>query len=1571
MKSEDMKSEQREIVASEQSAVSRRSFVELAVGAITMLPAVAGGFALTYAPEQAHADDSVSPATTVVIAKPNEAGFAVVDVTDGKRVPVPGASITITSNENKKVITGKTGSNGLFVADLSKITEGKKNANGITVYSAEISLALDKDGYRSFETGWMSIKGGCGYDVPTCKVGSEMAYPKRVTFSDWDVLYTNNEFAVTPANDETHEISVVLCSKTEAEVAVSIVAVGKNMIVASGKAKTSTTKQNGFFQAKIPIKGAFLMKNHGNALYVGDRYRLDYTVGGQYSYSVPLRMKITATPTALTAPFAKKMSFAPFGDATMKLSFRMPSWSPFAAGQEVQLWKPDLPIDVCLDPYGYMRASIRTPEWGYKSKNGKVEGGGDAWKKLPRKSFFDQYETAKSEMASYAMKTGAFMVNDSRSTFDAFEKSKTLKVAFSAEGAIAGRWSDESNAFRAKGEIRGILTIAFSIAKQLFAGPFPIVVQFDLNTHASIGVGCGIIAPYIVEKGADWSAWEYDFASTGVNFTLRIAPALSAGVGIKGVASFSLQGSLAFTVFVSAGPLPKGGKESNPHAIVGLSAAVKVIIQLLFFTMPITLWKHDWPKLYDSWDPDKLYAQSDPMAVLLAQSDDSWLDAQAMELGVGLAEMEGDGVVLDVLPVEGPVLSTQSSPEANSSQFQVKTVDLSTDDGLAYRITTFSTAADQESGSAVAPSGAGGPLMAGSSPALTTQGETSDTQNQAPAATVGDYKNYGKHDYATEKITNAESYLQLGDKAGLVPGRRQCIAKNVLSDPRVKIVSVYGKAVMFRIAAVMVKGKVRTRIVGQKLQTTSEPAGPICVFDFDPGIRKDPTKDYSASNLVDRNDLWDYDFDVTVLSNWDNAYQSIQFFVISGVREEKATLGQAATDVVFQHARFDVRSPSFSPGSWQVYGKAHGVTASSFALKFASTGTWYHNFSCPHIQFAEDNYENKENPRKRGTVTPHEEMLFTFLIRSAQSPDKVMSNKAGDGVRVSIGLCSADIIASDNDWSKFLMFDLSDLTGDLNDPTVYELTCSKRFRKDYHSGWNIVSLRGVQNAYHYSLLTTVFHAEGTGDNFKNHRTRVLEAKLWKKCAADGYLDDKDDKDLLRFVDWPNHPNQFLASIDGKLQKAEFSNGTLTPAYTEIGPSNFAISSFGLDSSGTILYYPTVCEGSPGYTYETSNGTKDVASKPMPAVNQHRIMACRMRNGKFSDPFVFAEVDYDMDNLALANVASDSIGFVSTNVIDAENGKADLYYTALPFVKCANIIGCEAVSTFAYPGSEVIFDLTVRNDGNTYITGFTAQIMEKGGKPQGSKKLVFSKDTLRESNYNPSQDGKLQDVEDDYALAPGKTSVYRISLTIPQSWSGTKSVCVKSTDVVMAPVNVASGSAVKTAPVLSTQADAGEADSADPSADSGNSQGGVDSDDGYWVDGDSLETYGYDDAGAYEYVVGTNGSDYDDEDGEPYDLLNVEGENSFFDDDDYDDRDSSDGYDGDDGDYDLALGEPKIVEIGRNTSTVPAPWRSTIPKTGDSLVPLTGLLGATTVAGAAMVAYSARRMANERNQGDDA
>ena len=75
-----------------ETGISRRSFVELAVGTITMLPAVTGGFVLTYSPEEARAAESSSPVTQIVIAKPNEAGIAVADVSGNKRTPVAGAA---------------------------------------------------------------------------------------------------------------------------------------------------------------------------------------------------------------------------------------------------------------------------------------------------------------------------------------------------------------------------------------------------------------------------------------------------------------------------------------------------------------------------------------------------------------------------------------------------------------------------------------------------------------------------------------------------------------------------------------------------------------------------------------------------------------------------------------------------------------------------------------------------------------------------------------------------------------------------------------------------------------------------------------------------------------------------------------------------------------------------------------------------------------------------------------------------------------------------------------------------------------------------------------------------------------------------------------------------------------------------------------------------------------------------------------------------------------------------------------------------------------------------------------
>jgi hypothetical protein len=45
----------------------------------------------------------------------------------------------------------------------------------------------------------------------------------------------------------------------------------------------------------------------------------------------------------------------------------------------------------------------------------------------------------------------------------------------------------------------------------------------------------------------------------------------------------------------------------------------------------------------------------------------------------------------------------------------------------------------------------------------------------------------------------------------------------------------------------------------------------------------------------------------------------------------------------------------------------------------------------------------------------------------------------------------------------------------------------------------------------------------------------------------------------------------------------------------------------------------------------------------------------------------------------------------------------------------------------------------------------------------------------ESHYNPVVDGAFQNVEPDFALAPGKCAIYKIFMTVPKDWTGEKYV----------------------------------------------------------------------------------------------------------------------------------------------------------------------------------------------------
>jgi hypothetical protein len=259
--------------------------------------------------------------------------------------------------------------------------------------------------------------------------------------------------------------------------------------------------------------------------------------------------------------------------------------------------------------------------------------------------------------------------------------------------------------------------------------------------------------------------------------------------------------------------------------------------------------------------------------------------------------------------------------------------------------------------------------------------------------------------------------------------------------------------------------------------------------------------------------------------------------------------------------------------------------------------------------------------------------------------------------------------------------------------------------------------------------------------------------------------------------------------------------------------------------------------------------------------------------------------------------------------------------AMPYVRCANVIGFSSIGDYAFPGVASPFNLTIRNDGNVNLSGCSIRLHKRGArdnKDDTLTKIVFSKKTLVESNFNPKKgDGTLAGVEPDYSLAPGATSVYRVAITVPDGWSGTKTVAITASDAIAAP----SGGG----PALSTQAE--------------------DDYDEWYIDYTTvLDTYPTDEL----LIPAGDEVDSDELEDAPITILEPQSPDAG-------------GGGGSNG--------------GKSSTTPPASSSNsvssnTIGKTGD---PLGGLgLAATALAavGAAFAAYSGRRVALERGEGSN-
>ena len=158
--------------------VSRRSFVRLAVGALTALPTVAGGVPVgapvtALAEEAAQGEDGIkamadaisSGVITVMAVRYDEVCVSVQDMTDGRKSakPVAGAKVKITSYFNKKSVEVTTDKNGLAVARVADLAEDEPKKQNICTFSGYIEM--NAPGYRIFKTGRATLTGGKGLEL--------------------------------------------------------------------------------------------------------------------------------------------------------------------------------------------------------------------------------------------------------------------------------------------------------------------------------------------------------------------------------------------------------------------------------------------------------------------------------------------------------------------------------------------------------------------------------------------------------------------------------------------------------------------------------------------------------------------------------------------------------------------------------------------------------------------------------------------------------------------------------------------------------------------------------------------------------------------------------------------------------------------------------------------------------------------------------------------------------------------------------------------------------------------------------------------------------------------------------------------------------------------------------------------------------------------------------------------------------------------------------------------------------------------------------------------------------------
>ncbi len=589
--------------------LSRRSFVEVAVGTLATLPfATVGsyvlapaGSALAEEADESEVDggDAKGPSLKIIAAKPYETSFIVADMADGAQTAVKGAKVKVTRQDGKGSAEGVTDDKGIAIIDIAKIANnpnGNKDVYKMSSYVLAGSISVTASGYRDFEVGLTYVEGGQLIEVPTRKLSENLPYPACATIAGWDMLYTKNDFLLDSANTANVDAKVVVKNLGAGECTLSLThgktgeAFAQAKVTPTGGVATATFTQE------------LLKRDSAKAFAEKDNY-LRIEQGGK-SFVTALSPTFSK-PAANKAPNASGVKFSPLsmdGKAISGLGLKWPKSIPVIGGSDVKVWTPDWLINVDYNPFGYLRITIPMKRWG-KDYNTDTKKWTDGFS-MPRKSISEQFNKLVKTAGDMSAKAGSAISGGAIEKIDTFG-SVSFRLNFQL--LLGAQWDKGTGALQYSGGLQLFGSMDASYTMNYMLGPIPALIIFGFNATADAS---GTLGGRLVQKDKtrsfiddmfDWSLVEWDPMNTGLSF--RITPVVSAsvGVGIRGVASICVKGSIGLAFYIAWSPAaPKDGK-SQLHVILSFIARLDLVLHMFLFTKTFLLADGSKPNWVDNW----------------------------------------------------------------------------------------------------------------------------------------------------------------------------------------------------------------------------------------------------------------------------------------------------------------------------------------------------------------------------------------------------------------------------------------------------------------------------------------------------------------------------------------------------------------------------------------------------------------------------------------------------------------------------------------------------------------------------------------------------------------------------------------------------------------------------------------------------------------------------------------------------------------------------------------------------------------------------------------------------------